>query len=133
MGANYNPPSGKAVKSESHTSNYQVVAADADSKFFNDFGASANVQFTLPQIEGFVDSGGGIFRFQATRTATSGSNPANMLAIYGDARFKIGVRENLYSLYSSNAGDYLELTAENDNGTLVWRVIGFSGYWEDRD
>jgi hypothetical protein len=83
---------------------------------------------------------GKTFKIMATRNITTPTNYDNMLSVYMNqddvedgASILIG-DVNHSSLFSTCAGDYLEIGAEmQPDSTFKWRVVNFDGYWEDRD
>lgn len=120
---------------------YQVLIDDMGTKILSDQDTIGYTIFTLPLLADALEHGG-IIRILATKSALNGGNYANMLGVYavdGGRRFRMGstsgVAETaLYSLWSSNPGDYLELVARDVPGDKAyWQVTFFSGFWEDRD
>jgi hypothetical protein len=115
--------------------NTVATVADLGCVIFTDAGgADSWVQLQLPPLADAISHKGTI-RVLAGRTWES----SDYIAVYPHAgeespnRFIYGNGSNLYSLYSTGKGDYLELIPITIGGTNYWQVVNFSGIWQDRD
>jgi len=119
---------------------YEAQLSDMGIKILTDTGNDGFTVITLPPLTDAIDHGG-IVRILATKSAANENDYSNMLGIYGteSRKFRIGSHTisnatPLWSLWSSNAGDYIELVPREIPGDgLYWQVINFSGWWADRD
>ena len=122
----------KAVGEHGWGDPYQAVLAD--SKYIlTDAGNALLTVIYLPVATAAYNSGR-MFRVQATRSASTPSDYPNMIAVYSpdNTSFLIGQQQHA-GLCSSNAGDSMSMVLQlQPNNTYLWRVVDFSGWWENR-
>ena len=123
----------KAVGEHGWGDPYQAVLADSR-YILTDAGNELLTVIYLPEATSAYSSGR-MFRVQATRSALTPSDYPNMLAVYSpdNTPFLIGKQQQA-GLCSSNAGDSMSMVLQlQPDNTRRWRVVDFSGWWENRE